>query len=198
MNAKTTGPTAAIPSAPFHPESSRSPRRIPHVPCSKVEVCILQTVLIRGRRSARGCYGKSNFDSVKSVPSVAIVPHPSSIPSLVASPSPCDEGAGRGLGRGAPELSSEPAQSSKLGVGNSMFALSHPCLIGKSNIDSVASVAHSLRLMERFPRAHQKPVSKRAQSCQQVPWSRFGTLLARGSACSLASRVEKPSGLASL
>ena len=51
------------------------------------------------------------FFPVPSVKSVADVPHPSSLPSsaVVVSPSPCDEGAGRGLGRG--EQSSSPVPS---------------------------------------------------------------------------------------
>ncbi len=66
MNPETTG-LAAIPPAPLHLGSSRSSREIPHTLRSAMEVCFLQTVLMRGRRSACGYYGKSTFDSVKSV-----------------------------------------------------------------------------------------------------------------------------------
>jgi hypothetical protein len=74
MNPETTDQTVAVPSASFHPEPSRSPREIPHILRSAMEVRFLQTVLMRGRRSACGCYGKSNFDSVQSVQSVAKIP----------------------------------------------------------------------------------------------------------------------------
>jgi len=122
MNLEITGPTAAIPSAPFHPESSRSPREIPI-------------------RSSVKSVAKN---PVPLFPSVAKSSHLRAFASL----------------REVPVLIS---------------MAENPCLIRGCFLP---------HFRNPFFRRAPKPKTS-AKKCKKVSRNRFGTLSARGSACSL-------------